>query len=355
MRSTGCSEGRRPRRGGGGSGSPGTGARWRHLLDRAWRVAAIAAFAVAVFLFGHRNSPLNPPAEATVYMSLGESFAGVPSVWELQVDPGTVQQASLNGNRIFYTVERDWRPVGQVLDYYEELYSGPPQEFGGAKPSYPPPRDDIDWEAVRQSFNAMATNRGLRVNTENWGLYGTVVLPDPDEPGYLAEMERRASAFLESGRIADMGEAKFVYALRAPGSSETTVMTAWPDPEFDLDALVSDGRDDVPGSDPPGVPRMAGDLRILSFVQERAEMNVYMAEYQARVSPDAAVEHYRGTLAHEGWTEDVRLAVRSSAPGTAPEALFTRGRQQCHVSSRVDERTGDAITTVIVTTPPGPA
>lgn len=320
------------------------------MLDRAWRIAAIAVFAAAVFWFGHRNSPLGPPAQATVYETFGAGIAGIPSVWELRIDPGTVQAASLNGNQIFYTVEDDWRAVSEVLDYYEQLYSVKPVNLGGDNPRYPP-IEGIDWPAVRDIMNQQATSRAVRMENEMFGIYGTVLLPDPREPGFNEEMERRSAAFAESGQISDFGEAKFVMAMRSPGASETTVLSAWPSPGFDVRAVATDGVHDAPGGDPMDVPRSNDDVRLLSFAQDRPEMSVQMAQYQHRLSEQGALDFYSTHLPQYDWAEDTRIGA--SGTGSVPSALYTRGRQQCHVSARWDDESQTTVSTVVVTGPPG--
>lgn len=327
--------------------------RGRKLLDRAWRLGAIVAFAAAVFWFGHSNSPLAPPAQATVFMGLGGGFAGVPSVWELQVDPGKVQAARLNGNTIYYTVEQDWRSVDAVLDYYEELYAGPKFEFGGDSPSYPPPVEGVDWEAARKAASEDATAGAVRYGNETWGIYGKLVLPDPADDDFAEQMNQRLSDFGETGHITDLGEPKFVYALRPPGAGATTVMTAWPSRDFNVRALGTDGTHDVPGEDPPGIPRMQGDVRLLSFVQPRSEMHVYSAEYQSTDSAPAVIDFYKGALEQAQWVENEGIGDHAAGHGRAPTALFTRGRQQVHVSAREDIDSRTTVATVVLTAPPG--
>jgi len=320
------------------------------VLDRVWRIAAIGAFAVAVFWFGHRNSPLAPPAQATVYETFGAGMAGIPSVWELRVDPGEVQVASLNGNQIFYTVEDDWRSVSEVLDYYEQLYSVKPVNLGGDNPRYPAV-EGVDWPAVRDIMNQQATSRAVRMENDLFGIYGAVVLPDPREPGFNEEMERRSEAFGETGRISDFGDAKFVMAMRSPSAGETTVMTAWPSPDFDVRAVATDGTRDAPGHDPADIPRASGDVRLLSFDQDRPEMSIQMAQYQQRMSEQDALDFYSSHLPQYDWAEDTRIGASGSGPTSS--ALFTRGRQQCHVSARWDGESQSTVSTVVVTGPPG--
>lgn len=326
--------------------------RWRGALDRAWRILAIAAFALAVFWFGHRHSPLNPPAQATVFQSLGDAFAGVPSVWDLQVDPGTVQQATLNGNRIYYTLDKDWRTVSEVLDYYENLYSGPEGQFGGDEPKNPD-IEGVDWDEIREEMNDRVSRRGIRLDAGSWGVYGTAVIPDWDEPGWAEEINARAEAAASTGRISELGEAKFVLALRDPGASATTVLAAWPSDDFDVRAVSTDGSEDTPGVDPPDVPRIPGDVRLLSFVQDRSDMAVFMAQYQSSGDATSVLDFYSTRLPQYDWTEDSRVAAVGASLGTAPSVLFVRGRQQCHVTATEDPETRTTVATVVVTGPPG--
>ena len=310
------------------------------------------AFAVAVFWFGHSNSPLSPPAQATVFQSLGGGLAGVPSVWELQVRPGAVESAVLNGNRIFYTLEQDWRTVDEVLDYYEELYAGPRAKFGGDDPKNPD-IEGVDWDELREGLNARAGRRGIRLDGGTWGVYGTAVIPDWTEPGWAEEINKRAQAAADSGRISELGDAKFVLALRDPGATATTVIAAWPSAEFDVRAVSSDGESDAPGQDPPDVPRIAGDVRLLSFVQDRSEMTVFMGQYQSRQSVQHVLDFYSTRLPQYDWSEDSRVSAVGEDLGTAPSLLFVRGRQQCHVTVTEDTDTRTTVATVVVTGPPG--
>lgn len=325
---------------------------WVRVLDRGWRVAAIAAFAAVVFLFGHRFSPMGTPAEATIYYSVGDAFAGVPTVWELQVDPDEVESAVLNGNRVFYTVSEDWRAVSEVLDYYEQLYGGPEMQYGGTRPVLPDV-EGVDWQGLLDEMNRSAESRALRFETSEWGLYGTVVLPEPDDPEFFEEMGRRLERYHDTGRISDLGEAKFVYALRPQGAHGTTVITAWPGQEFDVRAMTTDGRDDAPGSDPPDLPRMSGDVRLTSFVQERPEMTVHMAQYQSRQTDTAVLDFYLSRLPSYDWAEDPGVRASADMLGRNPTALFTRGRQQLHVTVHDDVETDTAVATVLMTAPPG--
>lgn len=329
---------------------------WRRVLDKGWRLIAIACFALAVFWFGHTNSPLAPPAQATVYQTLGGGFAGVPSVWELQVDPGAVQSAELNGNRIYYTVEEDWRSVSEILDYYQDLYGGKPVDLRRDGVDYDKEAgcegtEGVDWDAVMDQLNLDATQRSIRHGNDFWGVFGTVLLPDPTDPRFAEEMNGRAETFKETGKLADLGEAKFVYAMRPPGAPATTVMAGWPAHDFDIRSVQSDGERDAPGLDPPDVPRMGGDLRLLSFVQERPEMAVYMAQYQSRQSEGAVLDFYSTHLPQYDWAEDPR--VEAVTASSTPSRLFVRGRQQCHVTVSEDPGSATTVASVVVTGPPG--
>jgi hypothetical protein len=324
--------------------------RGRRILVRAGRIAAIVAFGAAVFWFGHRNSPLAPPAEASIYQLMGEGFAGVPSVWELQVDPGAVQVAELNGNHIFYTVERDWRSVSQVLDYYEQLYSASAKMPSVEEVPLKGKKAE-DYETFLHEIQPMIDSGVTRMQTDEWGIFGAFVLPDPSDPGFAEEMESRFRAFEDSGKLSDVGDAKFVYALRPPGASETTVMAAWPSRDFDVRAVATDGTQDAPGSDPPDVPRLPGDVRLLSFAQDRPEMTFHMASYESRSSEQQALDFYSTHLPKYDWAEDTGFGAVAGARG--PSRLFTRGRQQCHVSVREDPETLTAVASVLVTGPPG--
>jgi len=289
-------------------------------------------------------------AEASIYQLMGEGFAGVPSVWELQVDPGNVQVAELNGNHIFYSVEQDWRSVSQVLDYYEDLYSShmtlPPVEEVPLKG-----KKAEEYETYLYEIQPMIDSGVTRMQTNEWGIFGAFVLPDPAEPGFAEEMESRLLAFQESGKLSDVGDAKFVYALRPPGALDTTVMTAWPSDGFDVRAVATDGTRDAPGTDPPDVPRMTDDVRLMSFVQDRPEMTFYMASYRSRTSEHEALDFYSTHLPKYDWAEDTGFGAVAGARG--PSRLFTRGRQQCHVTVREDPDSLTTVASVLVTGPPG--
>ncbi len=324
----------------------------RSVLSRAWRLAAIVAFAAAVFWFGHLNSPLSPPAQATVFQSLGDAFAGVPSVWDLQVKPGSVQAATVNGNRIYYTLEDDWRTVSEVLDYYEQLYEGPEGRYGGDNPKNPDIEGE-DWDALREQMNERVGRRGVRLDAGTWGVFGTAVIPDWDEPGWAEEMNRRAENAAATGHISELGDAKFVLALRQPGARSTTVMAAWPSDDFDVRAVSTDGEEDAPGSDPPGIPRIPGDVRLLSFAQDSGSMLVHMGQYQTARDAMSVLDFYSTQLPQYDWSEDSRVTEAGAALGTAPSALFVRGRQQCHVTATEDPDTRTTVVTVVLTGPPG--
>ncbi len=332
-----------------GATPPPAPSRW----VRGGRILAISAVAVGIFALGHRFAPV-PLAQAEVYQSLGQDLAsGVPAFPDLSLERDKVQAAVLNGSRIYYTLSTTDKKIADVLNFYEDMYARPSQDVIPAKRFEGLNKED------QKRFKGLIDNlpeanrllsRGIaRKESKTWGMLGAIQPKASAKGESPNQVLQRFVNFARSGKVAEMGDAKVVYAIRPHGSEETTVFTFWPDEQFQISSLALPDDQDAPGGDIPGVPRAAGSRRVLSYGQDMKGVRFRVAMYEEDQGREDAAEGWSQRLTEGGWTEDPNAKKPAIDGSPALGRFFTRKGLEAYVQIREDGASGRTVSSVFVT------
>jgi hypothetical protein len=185
----------------------------------------------------------------SLLQQLGPALIGEPEV------------ALINGQRMSLGSKTTSLPVDQVLGRIEqhcrERSGGLSEELrampGGAAALEKLPsglRDPSAWLTARQ--------------TAADGKVGQVAcVARKDSGGGLRGLVDRIGAFMDSGDLGDIGDARYVVARRDEKSDSTLVLAMWTEGSFNIPAMFPE-HGDAPGSDSRYAPRPPASVRVLS-------------------------------------------------------------------------------------------
>ncbi len=191
------------------------------------------------------------------------------------------------------------------------------------------------------------------------GLRSPTLRRDDGERGYVAcldlgpesvtatELVERLHRYGDTGDVAEVGEARYVFAEESGGS--THFVALWTSGSFNLRAMFPQ-EGDVPGEDPDGIARPPSARRVLQGF-ERGQPHV-MTVYETR-SDEADLERFfHRALTAEGWSLSVDpTGLEASRPmGDAPTTFVAeRGDRMAVVVLHTSLRTGHASAAVFET------
>lgn len=174
---------------------------------------------------------------------------------------GEPQVATINGQRMSLASKSTPLGVEQVLGrfqrYCQDNSGGLAQELNAipaaaaALQKLPEGlRDPSTWLSSRQ--------------TQSDGKAGQVAcVARQDNGGGLQGLKDRIMAFVESGDVAAIGDARYVVARRDEVAGNTLVLAMWTEGSFNIPAMFPESGD-APGSDSRHVPRPPASRRVLS-------------------------------------------------------------------------------------------
>jgi hypothetical protein len=222
--------------------------------------------------------------------------AGLALLRQLGPMPTTgVQPIVVNGQRLFFASHQTSLGVPEVLNVFDrhcqENSSKLGEELGklparmGAVEFPERLRDPARWAIVREE-----------ARDGDAGQLGCLAQP---REGGLSAVVKRVQAFVESGDLSKLGDARFVAARRAEDGKSTQVLALWTDGPFRFtDMFLSEG--DAPGSDPQHVPRPPDAKRV--FSAEVPDQPYALRMYDSTKARPALLGFYDGEMKKRGWT-----------------------------------------------------
>jgi len=329
---------------------------FRALTARAPRVALIAGLVVAVFGFGHMMTPRPPIAEAEVYMKLGKALEGVPAYMKTRVKDGDVNEVYLNGNQLFYTQYHSSKPIGTLLDYYENLYKGEQR----------PVADDATKERLLKTVKnkedraeharrieeteKLLNQRYVRLEGEQWGAFATIVTGKEGDSEWHYDMKERFEEFDKTGEVAALGDAKIVVAFDDSVNGGTQYMNVWPGENFNRRNMRPKRRQDGPGYDIEDIPRPRGSFRLVTFGQELRDADYTIHIYRGQASVDQVENHFLQVMELEGWGLSSNFIAGKDMMEEQVESpdslLFIKDDREAYIS--LEESAENTVTSTVV-------
>jgi hypothetical protein len=260
-------------------------------------------------------------AVATAGLTLLQRLGPIPA--------SGVQPIVVNGQRLFFASHQTSLAVAEVLNVFDrhcqENSSNLGEELGklparfGAIDFPERLRDPARWAVVREE-----------ARDGEAGQLGCLAQP---REGGLSAVVKRLQAFVESGDLSRLGDARFVTARRAEDGKSTHVLALWTEGTFNFtNMFLSDG--DAPGRDPEHLPRPPEARRV--FSAEVPDQPYAIRMYDSTQARPALLSFYDGEMKRRGW------AARPVAPKPGGDDFVIE-----HPESRAFTRNGAAL---IVTT-----
>jgi len=331
---------------------------FRLLAKRAVRISFIVMLVGLIFGYGHFMTPRGPDAFARVFHDMGDTMnsPGMPEYMKLQVDEGAVQEVYLNDNTLYYTLNRTSKPVGPLLDYYENLYSNSSNdrdlEPPGARDALMkriPAGTRAETASKLDKTNEVVNDRFIRFEGEGWGGFATIVSGDEGEQDWSRKMTERIGEFQKTGQAKELGDPKIVVAFSDPSQGDTQYFNVWPADNFDHKKVMPRGEEDAPGFDVDDIQRPFGSRRMITFGQQHSGTAYTIVVYRGGGDVDGILGHFAEEMTRDGWAISGRFAEsQSRLEDPEPALLFIKDGREAYVGLREDQDSHEVTSTVVM-------
>jgi len=206
---------------------------------------------------------------------------------------GAQSELRINGNRMFAGAAHAELAPEAVLDRFEAHCREHGWQFSNE-----------DTAALSRSLKAKAARIGatsLTLSRQRAEHEGAVVcLLAPEHSRGLSELMTRARRALETGKLSEVGDLRYVFA-RASAAGGSDVVTVWTEGAFNMKAFTERSQD-APGSDLPELHRPEGSRRVLDA--SLIDQQYGLKSYTMALAPKEALERFAHGLPREsGWRE----------------------------------------------------
>lgn len=330
--------------------------RFRPLVQKGLRIALIMSLVGGIFAFGHFMTPEPPDALAEWFLDGGGSLEGVPAHMQLRVNEGDVNEVYLNGNTMYYTQYSSDKPVGQLLDYYENLYKGDVRPLADDETKQAllkyveDPKDRAEHARRIEETERLINERFVRLEGESWGAFATIVTGREGEADWAEDMKKRFQAYDDSRRVGDLGDPKIVVAFdQAGGGSQ--YLNVWPDKEFDQRSLRPRKGEDAPGYDIDDIQRPRDSFRMVTFGQEQFGRDYSIIVYRGPGDVRTVEDHFMREMQTDGWGVSTRMLdgkeLMEEQEAAPPAMLFAKDDREAYVSLQENAR-GWVTSTIVI-------
>ncbi len=214
----------------------------------------------------------------------------------LQLEPGSRQLVLVNGEEFQFGVSLHPESVDEVLSSAERACkdgSGDLPELL-LKLSNQPAAPDL---AALDKLGILRRDSSAGGGVTSGDVACFVRKSDKSDDGSL--LLGRLSRFAESMNAGELGEARYVHALRAPGSPVTRVLAVWTRSSLNFQRMLPD-TGDSPGQDSPEIPRPPLARREFSGLARGSGHGAFT--YVSGATPVELARFYEAELTKRGWT-----------------------------------------------------
>jgi len=311
-----------------------------------------------IFTFGHIMTPREPDAFARVYLDAADALSseGVPEYMKFNVDEGKVQEVYLNDNHLLYTLGRTDKKVPQLLDYYENLYTtkmdtviADPIAVEALLKTVPDKKSRDEHRRRIAKTTKILNERFVRVEGDGWGAFSATITGKEGHPDYHADLVRRLKEMEKTGLASSLGDTKMVVAFPDPSTDSTQYFSVWPDEDFDIRKMRTQGEGDAPGFDIDDIQRPQGSQRLVTFAQNHGGVRYSILIYRGQGDPDSVLEGFADDMSEQGWAPSAAFErARLSSGEIEPALLMVKEGREAYISLRSKRRDGTVTSTVVV-------
>jgi len=200
------------------------------------------------------------------------------------------QEFQINGQAVYFSASRSDDSVDKVLDRFE-THCDKSHAF-----------DPIEWKSL-------ADGKGEQVEKGGVSRFGVMRKQDPSRGDGIVMCFTKDSArnlltalqeFQKSGDLHDLGDVRYVHAVRRPGEAQTYVQSIWTDGSFNVKSLMGEPGKDSIGSDFVNVPRPTHATR--TFTAQAMNSPYAARVYESSDAPDVVLNAYSSKLLADGWS-----------------------------------------------------
>jgi hypothetical protein len=256
----------------------------------------------------------------------GVQTAGLTLLRQLGPMPASgVQPIVVNGQRLFFAAHYTSLGVAEVLNVFDRHCQENSSKLGEELGKLPARFGAIDFpERLRDPSRWAVVREEAREG--DVGQLGCLAQP---REGGLSAVLKRLQAFVESGDLSKLGDARFVTARRTEDGKSTQVLALWTEGTFNFrDMFLSEG--DAPGNDSPHVPRPPDARRV--FSAEVPDQPYALRMYDCTRPRPALLSFYDAEMKRRGFT------ARPVAPKPGSDQFVVE-----HPESRAFTKNGAAL------------
>lgn len=331
---------------------------YRKLFQRSFRLSMIALLTGLIFGFGHFMTPREPDAFAKWVYDAADSLSspGVPEYMKFRVDEEKVQEVYLNGNTLFYTLNRTNKKIPALLDHYEHLYStkvdrviAEPAAIDALVNTVPDKKSRDEHRRQIAMTEKILNDRFIRFEGEGWGGFSTIVTGKEADPDYTGDIHQRFAEMKKTGLASSLGDPKIVVAFDDPSDGSTQYFNVWPDDDFDHRKVRPRGEEDAPGFDIDDIQRPFGARRLLTFSQNHGGVRYSILVYRGQGTTSGVLDEFATEMSTDGWSLSSTFEQARMANGMEePSLLLAKGNREAYISLRASVSDGTVTSTVIV-------
>jgi hypothetical protein len=205
---------------------------------------------------------------------------------------------NINGQTMFVAVDNSDVPVEEALDRFEEGCRN--QNAGVADLLKDLPQAEKD--KLREKLEGKPLS-SLGVISERQGqgadMEGAVVCIVSTDEQRKVPLRERVSRFLQSWDLAEIGEFRYLYALKRNGKPGSHLRLFWTEGSFNFVEMLSDGSTDAPGTDPTSASRPPGSVRLINAHVSGVPHELWL--YRSHSSQEAILAEYDRTMQQPDW------------------------------------------------------
>lgn len=296
-------------------------------MKKLFRVFLIVIISVLFLWIGSRFHLAVQNTKADVFDFVYGGSNSIPDFRE-GANYSSKGKSVVNGVAFTYSVEVVNGSIGEVLDFYKNLYNphyvrvftDEQLERAGVQPG------DDAFKAIRffETIFAKMAPPVLEFKGETVGMLG------------ILDMGDNTKLYIDKNRQ-DKIVPKVVMAFKQnPDSPKTTVIKYWTEKEFDLRRFVPEGNEDLPGFDLEGIDRHPYSQRLLSMAQADDFASSKVVIYRVDDNIDSVIIYYISDLRGNGWEipESVVQAVQKS--GEKRFIYAKKGERSVYISFGTD-------------------
>ncbi|RYZ05490.1 MAG: hypothetical protein EOO73_19765 [Myxococcales bacterium] len=209
---------------------------------------------------------------------------------------GPPQVVTINGQRMSLASKMTPLDVPEVLGRFERYChddsGGIAEEFAAV------PEVNAHLQKLPQSLRDPASWFTTRQEAKEGDSGQVTCIARKDAGGGLQGVLDRSLAFMNTGDLAELGDARYFVARKDPKSGHTHVLAMWTEGSFNILKMFT-GEGDSPGSDSREVPRPPASRRVLTAEVDGHPYALRM--YDTNQSHAQVLSFYERELASKGY------------------------------------------------------